>query len=167
MPFIKAVKTERSIIELTAANMLYGHKDFLYSDPDEGLDNFSHWNMIKQSFDHVLDRDLSWIGSLIDSGKCSSLESFLQKRFVSAVLSKHIQYETVIMLNRHTPIFNMIEGFDAPKYIIRMDKANRFVKQGTLALKHSSRIDDFLSNYNLKEKHDNSVRTSQIPCFDF
>jgi hypothetical protein len=167
LPFTKALKTEREIIELTAANMLYGFKDFLYSDPEEGLENYSHWNMVKQSFDHVLDRDLSWIGSLIDSGKAKSLEEFLQKRFISAVLSRHIQYETVIMINRHTPIFSMIDGFDAPKYVVRMNKANRFVKQGTLALKHSSQIDDFFSNYKLKDEYDNSVRTPQIPCLHF
>lgn len=166
-PFIKALKTERAIIELTAANMLYGHKDFLYTDPDEGLENYSHWNMVKQSFDHVLDRDLTWIGTLIDSGKAKSLEGFLQKRFISAVLSRHIQYETIIMLNRHTPIFSMIDGFDSPKYIVLMNKANRFVKQGILASTHSRRIDEFFSNYKLKEENDNSVRTPQIPCFDF
>lgn len=167
IPFIKEVKTERALIELTAANMLYGHKDFLYAEPEEGIDNYSHWNMVKQSFDHVLDRDLSWIGTQIDSGKCQSLEGFLQKRFISAVLSRHVQYESIIMINRHIPIYHMIDGFDAPKYIDRMVKANLFVKKGTLAIKHSSRIDDFFSNYKLKEvNHDNTIRTSQIPCFD-
>jgi hypothetical protein len=166
LPFVKKLTTEREMIELTAANMLYGYPTFLYDDPEEGFENFSQWNMVKQSFDHVLDRDLAMIEAEIDSGRCDSLEDFLQKRFISFVLSKKIQYESIIMINRHTPIYSMIDGFDSPKYIVRMDKANMFVKKGTLSYKHQSRIDNFFSNYKLRKSNGNTVRTPQISFFD-
>jgi hypothetical protein len=166
--FMKDANTERKVIELTAANMLYGYKDFLYNDPEEGLRNFTHWNMVKGSLGHILSRDLSHIGSMIDSGHCKSIEGYFQKRFISSVLSCKIEYESVIMLNHKLPVIDMISGFDGVKYSVRMHKANQFVNKGTLASKHSAVIDDFLQNYKKKEEnYDNSVRTPQISCLDF
>ena len=148
--YMKEADTERKIIELTAANMLYGYKDFLYNDPDEGLKNFAHWNMVKSSLSHILDRDLSYIGSMIDSGKCKSLRDFFQKNFISSVLSMKIEYETIILINRRFPVIDMIGGFDGGKYKVRLEKADKFVAKGTLASKHSAVIDDFLENLVLR-----------------
>ncbi len=140
----KLVNNERELIELCAANFLYGNDKFLY-DQSYADDNYKHWLTVKQTITYCLERDLSFIElQLLKKG--IDLDSYLATEVISDLFSRKIEYESLIMLNRKIPVIDKIAGFEADKYRVRMHKANRFVTQGVLAESQVSRIDNFLSN---------------------
>jgi hypothetical protein len=139
-------KSERDFIELCVANFLYGNDKFLY-EPVYAEDNYEHWLKVKQSIGYTLERDLSYI-ELQLMKRDMSLNDYLRDRVISDLLSRKVEYESIIMLNRKIEVIDKISGFDSDKYKVRMHKSNKFVTKGTLADKHSSHIDNFLSNVN-------------------
>lgn len=138
------VTTERELIELCAANFLYGYKNFLYQ-PENAEDNYKHWLMVKGALTYCLERDLSYIDLYMMKKQCS-LNDYLEKQVVSDLLSRTIEYETIILMNRKIPVIDKICGFESDKYRVLMHKANGFVTQGILAEQHRSHLDIFLNN---------------------
>lgn len=138
------VNTERELIEFCASNFLYGYKNFLY-EPSNADDNYKHWMMVKGSLTYCLERDLSHIELYMMKKECG-LDDYLAKQVVSDLLSRKVEYESLIIMDRKIPVIDKISGFEADKYKVLMHKANGFVTQGILAEKHSSHLDIFLNN---------------------
>ena len=143
IPIMKCINTERELIEFCVANYLYGNSNFLY-DPEWADANYNHWLMVKQSLTYTLEKDLSTI-ELYMMAKSCTLEEYLRNQVISDLLSQRVEYESLMLLDRKTPIIDKIHGFDALKYITRMSKASMFVNKGTLDLRHLSHIDNFLA----------------------
>lgn len=143
---IKKVKTERELIEYCVANFLYGNDNFLYSDA-YSQDNYDHWLKVKQSISYILERDMSYIELQLMKNDIT-LTDYLRDKVISDILSRKVEYETLIILDRKIKVIDNISGFDADKYKVRMHKSDKFVTKGILADKHSSQIDRFLINVN-------------------
>ncbi len=142
LPILKLVDTERQLVEFCVSNHLYGNPDFLYNDIDS-LDNYKHWCKVKDSLEYTLDKDLSHIELFLLKNKCD-FDTYLEKFVISDLLSKKVEYESLILLNHSSnDIIDKISGFDAIKYKVRMHKASRFVNKGTLGHRHISRINNF------------------------
>jgi hypothetical protein len=140
-PLVDSVKTERQFIELCVCNHLYGNHNFLYDDTF-AYDNYTTWCRNKQSLDYIFERDLDYIEFYMLKYNCS-LDKYLSEHVISDLLSSKIEYESLILLNRDIQVIDLISGFDAIKYRVRMHKANLFVNKGTLGLRHINRIDTF------------------------
>lgn len=145
-PLTKMVNEDREFVQLCVANFLYGNEKFLY-DHAYAEDNFKHWQKVKQSITFCLTRDLGYIDLQLMKRNCT-LDVYVKQHILSDLLSKRVEYETLVVLERHTPIIDKMAGFDADKYKVRLHKANRFVTNGVLAEMHRSQIDNFLSNNN-------------------
>lgn len=139
-------KNEREFIELCASNFLYGNDNFLY-EPAYAEDNYEHWLKVKQSIGHTLERDLGFIEIRMMKMDIS-LDKYLHDVVISDLLSRKVEYESLIIINRKIQVIDKISGFDSDKYKVRMHKSNNFVTKGILADQHSSHIDNFLSNVN-------------------
>jgi hypothetical protein len=143
-PITKIVNTERSLIEFCVANYLYDNSNFLYN-AEYANENYKHWCKVKESLDYALEKDLGTINLFLLKKNCS-LDDYLEKQVISDILSRSIEYESLILLDRRISCLDTIKGFDASKYITRMRKASKFVNKGTLGHRHISHIDSFLSN---------------------
>jgi len=154
---LRVVKTERELIEYCASNHLYGNPLFLY-DPQWAETNYKHWITIKQSLTYTLEKDLSTIEAFLMTHNCT-LRDYLRKQVISDLLSQRVEYETFMLLDRRIPIICNIEGFDALKYKVRMNKASKFVNKGTLDLRHISHIDSFLATIEKENHGNNSITT--------
>jgi hypothetical protein len=51
-------------------------------------------------------------------------------RAISDLLSGKIQYESLIIIQRYIPIYDMIRGYNTDEFVTRMKKANKFVIGG-------------------------------------
>lgn len=143
-PLVKIAPTPQELIQACAANFLYGNDSFLY-EPSYAEDNYRHWQKVKQAITHCLDRDLGYIEFQLLKHNCT-LDSYLEQGVISDLLSRNIEYETLIILNRKIPVIDKISGFEGDKYKVRMHKANKFVTSGCVDSTHSSLIDNFHSN---------------------
>lgn len=145
VPIAKKVQNERNLIEFCVSNFLYGNDNFLYDENEYAEQNYIHWLKVKESIGRTLQRDLNYIELQCLTHECS-LNTYFEKKAISDLLSRKIEYESIIMLNRHQPVIDYLSGFESDKYKVRMHKANMFVTKGTLAPMHISHIDKFLSN---------------------
>lgn len=157
-PITKIVDNERDMIEFCVANHLYGNPEFLY-DGEWAVENYKHWQTIKQSLTYSLEKDIGTIEMSLSRAKCSFKE-YLSNQVISDLLSHRIEHETLMLIDRRYPTIDKIEGFDALKYKVRMHKASKFVNRGTLDHRHLSHIDSFLATLERKNHGNNIVTTS-------
>ena len=158
-PIMKQVPNERELIEFCVANHLYGNPDFLYDD-GWAIDNYKHWLTSKQSLSYNLEKDLSTIETFVTVHGIT-LQDYLSNQVISDLLSQRVEYESLILFDRHQPIIGKIEGFDSLKYKVRMYKASKFVNKGTIDARHISHIDSFLATLEGEKHGNNIVATTQ------
>lgn len=155
---LKQVKTERDLIEYCVANNLYGHSEFLY-DNEWAAENYNHWLTIKQSLTYTLEKDLGTIENHLMRVD-GTLEEYLRDQVISDLLSRRVEFESIMMLDKKYPVIDTMQGFDSPKYKVRMYKASKFVNKGTLDHRHISHIDSFLANIKKENSHGNIIVTT-------
>lgn len=143
-PVMKIADSERKLIEFCVSNFLYDNPDFLYNS-EWAEECYKHWCKVKESLDYVLEKDLGTIQIFLLKKNCS-LDDYLSNQVISDILSRTIQYESLILLDRRISCIDKIKGFDSSKYITRMRKASKFVNKGILGHRHISHIDSFLSS---------------------
>lgn len=153
-PIMKHVEREREMIEFCVANHLYGNPNFLY-DEHWALENYKHWLKVKQSLTYKLEMDLCTIDFYN-----GTLKDYLSNQVISDLLSRKIEYESLILLNNKYPVIDYIQGFDCLKYKVRMHKASRFVNKGILGSSHISRIDNFLATKEKEISYGNDIITT-------
>lgn len=154
---MKQVDTEREMIEFCVANHLYGNPNFLY-DNEWAIDNYKHWQTVKQSMTYCLEKDLGTIEMFLMKHDCS-LDDYLEKQVINDLLSRRVEYESLMLIDRKYSIIDRVQGFDSLKYKVRMYKASKFVNKGTLDLRHISHIDSFLAQVR-KVNHGNNIVTA-------
>lgn len=143
-PIMKIAKNERSLVQLCAANHLYGYPNYLYDD-SIARDSYEHFIKVKESLSYYLDQNLSHIELTLIKKRCT-LQQYLKSDVLSDLLNGKVEYESMILLDMKIPFIQELTGFESTKYKVRMHKAKRFVNKGTLGHNHISQIDNFLEN---------------------
>jgi hypothetical protein len=114
----------KDFIDLCVANFLYGNANFLYGQ-EYVQENYTKWRRNKESITYQLQQDVNHIDLYADS-----LQQYMATRAISDLLSGKIQYESLIIIQRYIPIYDMIRGYNTDEFVTRMKKANKFVIGG-------------------------------------
>lgn len=133
-------KTERELIELCVSNFLYGNDAFLYNEEFTEI-NYKRWVKNKESQTYVLERDIWTIENVMET-KNITYNQLLNTSGIDLLMSKKIEFESIIIINRRIESINLLDGYGKDKIINRLQKANKFVTNGILALTHQSIIDN-------------------------
>jgi hypothetical protein len=144
LPFLKITKTERELIELCVSNFLYGNDNFLY-DSSYAEDNYIHWLKVKQSISYCLERDLGYIEFQLMKNSID-LDTYLRDRVISDLLSRKVEYESIVLMDRYHPLIDSIAGFDSDKYKARMKKADKFILLGSLNEQMKNTLENFFES---------------------
>lgn len=142
---MRHTKTEREFVELCVANNLYDNQDFIY-DVDSAYENYKHWSQVKSSLDYTLESNLGQIEISLLSRKMT-IDQYMQQHVLNDLLSRRIEYETIILLNHRIECIDKIQGFDSSKYRVRMHKATKFVNKGAIGHIQNCHIDNFLATF--------------------
>jgi len=118
----------KDFIDLCVANYLYGNDNFLYGD-SYTEENYKRYKRTKESLTYTLQQDVNRILDEIDM-QDKTLREYAATYLISDLLSRKIQPESVIIIQRYIPILDMIEGYNAEAFRKRMHKANKFVVGG-------------------------------------
>lgn len=133
-------KTERELIELCVSNFLYGNDAFLYNE-EFTESNYKRWIRNKESQSYILERDIWTIENAMET-KNITYNQLLNSSGIDLLLSKKIEFESLILINRSIESIELLNGYGKDKIINRLQKANKFVTNGILASTHKSIIDN-------------------------